>query len=157
MTKVYIGIAALIAAFTAGWQINGRLYESAINKSEADRMALTREIEQAQHKKNRALAELAEKELNDILADERVVIKEVVKYAESPNAGKCDLPNKWVREFNRSAGVPKDTAPASRSDDSASGYTDIDALEVTTENNLNHRSCIVRYKRLQDWARGLYE
>lgn len=33
--------------------------------------------------------------------------------------------------------------------------TDIQALEVITENNFEHRRCLVRLNALQSWARGV--
>lgn len=108
MTRVYISIGLLVASFIAGWTVCGWRYTSIINQSEADRAALTLSIEREQTKKNQAIAELAEKELNTILADERVIIREVVKYASNPNAGRCVLPNEWVQKADDSARMPTD-------------------------------------------------
>lgn len=87
---------------------------------------------------------------------ERVIVKEVVRYEKAPYAGKCQLNNHWVRTDTAAAlGLPVDTSAASGNDDAPSGFTDIDALSISTQRSAICRAEIDKLEILQQYVRDI--
>lgn len=167
--KLYIGGALLIAAFLAGWTIQGWRSDAVIANMQADADKAAKEAQsQAQAKTDRinelqdelaqTVAEKQALESQEAEVVTRTITKKVIEYVQSPNAGKCDLPNQWVRVHDAAArGMPptEDTEAPGGTNDAASGITDIEALDVTTSNYALCHETATRLRNLQLWARGL--
>ena len=87
----------------------------------------------------------------------KYVNKEVIRYVQSDNAGKCDLPNQWVSVHDYAArnSIARETRTAPEPNDDASGITDIEALGVVTENYQSCHQIRDQLIELQEWARGI--
>jgi len=87
----------------------------------------------------------------------RYINKEVIKYVQADNAGKCILPYEWVRIHDTAAtgNIAGDTNSTAKSNDTAASVTDIEALGVVTE---NYQMCNIIRDRLiglQAWAKNI--
>lgn len=89
-------------------------------------------------------------------AQARVVVKEVIKYVQSPDAGRCELPADWVLiDTAAAAGVSAATVSAASSPDAARGFTDTDALATSVERSHVCRAEIDKLRLWQDWWQGI--
>jgi hypothetical protein len=84
------------------------------------------------------------------------VNREIVKYAKSPDAGKCKLDDQWVRIHDATAsGVSNDAETASTIDGKARQITDITALQTITENYGQCNAIRQQLIGLQAWVKGV--
>lgn len=148
MIKIYAVVLA--AGFLAGWTVN----QWRIDADRADVLVDVRKIEQLEQERADAIGRAAAAERAVLDAEARVVIKEVIKYAESPNAGRCDLSGDWVRTHNQAAGVPENTGTTGGAVGAADTIgTDVDALRVVTSNYAICRENMRRQSALIEWLR----
>lgn len=158
-------IAGLLAAssvsFAAAWTVQGWRYGEKIaqieNKhwqTEIKRQQRLVETYRLQDEikdlvsKNRQLAEQKQKTITEY------VTKEVTKYVQSPDAGKCHFNDQWVRIYDSAAGMSKaDTA--TRPDAAATRITDIEVLENATGNYATCNDIRQDLISLQEWARKI--
>ena len=86
---------------------------------------------------------------------ERIINKEVIKYVQKPDAGKCDIPHDLVRIHDSAAsGVRIPEAP-SDTDVTPRGITDIDLAIIIPTNYAICRSNANKLKSLQLWVKGV--
>lgn len=149
----YIKIAIVIAAFLAGWAVNGWRIGENIAEAEAQRARDTIEIERLNTEKADAISALHAAKAAAQVVKTRTITKEVIKYVQSDDAGKCDLSDDWVRIHNDSTGVSSDTETTAGTDDtSGRTKTDVDALVTVTDNYAICRVNAARLEALQKWA-----
>lgn len=162
--KAYIAIAALVAAFLFGvavehWRSGNTIRDLKLDIASAqmDAEQSARTEEQARQKASDAVADavLAEMELER--ATGRVVVKRVIEYVESPDAGQCDMPDGWVQTHDVAAGgASSNSGAASGADEAPGRVTDIEALIVVTDNYQMCREAIVQVKGWQKWYRETF-
>lgn len=111
MPRLYLSVAALILAFSAGWAVQGwRMGEQAeALRADAEAQARSaaervRGIEQLRQRERDAAAveyasAVAEQELKT-----RIITREVIRYVQSSPAD-CALDADWVRIYNASLGL----------------------------------------------------
>lgn len=87
----------------------------------------------------------------------KYVTKEVIKYVQSDDAGKCDLPDQWVYLHDTAArgSLPRDTDTASEPNGDTGRITDIEVLGVVTENYQSCHKIRDQLIGLQEWAKGI--
>lgn len=146
MIKIYAGV--LVVGFVAGWTVNQWRIDAGHNQALQD----ARKIEQLEQDRADALGRAAAAERAALEAEGRVIIKEVIRYAESDGAGRCDLSGDWLRTHNQAAGVPEAGAtPGGTTDTPDTVATDVDALRVVTENYAICRENMRRQEALVEW------
>jgi hypothetical protein len=158
-----LGVACL-ASFAAAWQTQSWRYglqiaeiESTQWQTELERKQEVIENQRLQNEikdlvsQNRALAEQKQKTVTEY------VTKEVTKYVQSPNAGKCHFTDDWVHPYDSAAaGVPK-TDSAAGTDADTTRITDIEVLENATGNYATCHDIRQDLISLQEWVRRVYE
>lgn len=167
--KLYIGGALLAVAFLAGWTVQGWRSDAVIANMQADADKAAKEAQAEAQAKTDRINELQD-ELAQTVAEKqalesqeaevltRTITEKVIEYVQSPDAGNCNLPNQWVRVHDAAArGMPptEDTEAPGGTNDTASGITDIEALQVATGNYATCNAIATRLRNLQLWARGL--
>ncbi len=167
--KLYIGGALLLAAFLAGWTIQGwrsdavianmqAAADKAAKEAQAEAQAKVDRIEKLQSELATTIAEKQALEAQEAKVVTKYITKEVIKYVQSPNAGKCDLPNEWVRVHDAAArgmSPTEGTEAPGGTNDPAPRITDIEALQVTTDNYAICHETATRLRNLQLWVKGL--
>lgn len=89
-------------------------------------------------------------------ANQRETVREVIKYVQNPDAGRCELPADWVRiDTAAAAGVSPATVAAGSSPGAAGGFTDTDALATSVERSHVCRAEIDKLRLWQDWWAGV--
>ncbi len=160
-----------MVAFLAGWTIQGWKSDAVIaemqasadkaaKEAQAEAQAKTDQINELQDKLASTIAQKQALESQEAEVVTRTITKKVIEYVQSPNAGKCDLPNDWVRVHDAAAlGVSptEDAETPGGTNDAASGITDVEALEVTTNNYATCNAIATRLRNLQLWAKGLQD
>lgn len=115
-------------------------------------------IEQLRTEKTQAVMEAATLRQQEQEVVTKTVTKEVIKYVQSDIAGKCDLPNQWVRIHDTAArgqvDLPDDRDSTAESDEDPSGITDIEALSTVTENYGTCQEIRNQLISLQEWVRA---
>ena len=161
-----IGIAAaLIAAFYAGWSVNGWRLGQQMERWGKELAQAKVQAYQEARKAEFISSELAQRnaELHAVKVaaesqKQKVIVKEVIKYAKADYAGKCDLPIKWVRiDTASAAGVSEDSAAIAGADGAASGITDTDAIAVIQDRNFICRTEMMKLESLQNYVREQLE
>lgn len=118
-------------------------------------VALTAQVQQAKRQKkidDDTILELDRKKA-EIQIVEKEVIKEVVKYANNPNAGKCVIPADFVRIHDKSLSETSGRAnETTKAPDTATPITDIQVLEVSTQNNQRAIENIAQCESLMKWV-----
>lgn len=155
----------LVSGFTAGYEWRDRYADLELSELKAEYLAA--QVEANEFAENaemamQAVSDNAARLYADLQAERerknKVITKEVVKYAENPNAGRCVLPADWVRTHDQAAsGMPDDSEPSSGSNDDPARFTDVDALATVTE---NYRICVTeldKLKALQSWVNAIIE
>lgn len=151
---IYAKVAVVLAAFVAGWFINGWRIGGSVAESEAQRARDTIKIERLNTENTNTVAALHAAEAAAQIVKTRTITKKVIKYVQSPSAGNCKLSTDWVRIHDDSTGVSTDAEAARRADDPArKPKTDIDALVAVTDNYAVCRTNATRLKALQEWAK----
>lgn len=154
--KAIGAVALIVGAFFFGAEWKGRAWAEKVAKSENDNKALVLELERAQKQAEYLLLE----SVNDILEQEdakaEVIYREKIVYRNNPDAGSCRIPGEWVQIHNNSTGVS--AVPPAPADAQAErqAVTDIEVLDVVTE---NYRLCtkeLTKYRGLWDWAESVY-
>jgi len=107
-------------------------------------------------------ATLAEAENIELAKQKQKVVtkyltKEVIKYVKNDDAGKCVLPYEWVRIHDTAArnSITGDADTTTSTNDIAARVTDIDALEVVTDNYQTCNAIRDQLKGLQAWAKSI--
>lgn len=158
-----IGIA-LSSAFTGGWAANGWRYQEKIAVMERDLAGASqiaseraREVERLQTTVSEKSAEMAILAAQKRKVIEKVVTEEVIKYVENPDAGRCVMPDQWVRIHNIAATgeVPEATEPASNADAGTGTITDIETLVTVKSNYGTCRETRDQLIGLQKWVRSI--
>jgi len=87
----------------------------------------------------------------------KYVNKEKIKYVQTPNAGKCILPPKWVFLHDTAArnNITRSSNTSSKPNDTSTKITDIDALDVVTNNYATCNETRNKLISLQQWAKNL--
>lgn len=87
-----------------------------------------------------------------------IIEKEVIKYAQNPDNGGCELNDDFVRiDTQAASGMPKnDTSPAS-TNDTSSRFTDVDLIQVLADRSEVCRNEIDKLTSLQKYVRGQFE
>ena len=106
-----------------------------------------------------------EQEKNYILSQKKQKVvtqyinKEVIKYVQADTTGMCDMPAEWVRLHDIAArnNIAGDADSTAVTNDSAARITDIDALEVVTENYLTCNEVREQLMNLQEWVKKIKE
>lgn len=156
----YFKLAAValsaIVGFGIGWKVNGWRHDAAdLAQMEADQRAIQAAVEQA--KKVQALREAnteaaAQLEIERNRQAETVVkevIRDVIRYVQTPAASDCGIDGIGVRIINQSAGVP--TLPEGTS------TPDATAGAVVASVTDNYAACTKNSNQLialQDWVRA---
>lgn len=156
-------ISAVSVSFASAWQVQGWRYGEKIAEMEnqqwqaeiqrkqqvVEKQRLQNEIKDLVSQ-NRALAEQKQKTVTEY------VTKEVTKYVQSPDAGKCHFNDDWVRIYDSAAGMSKaDTAAGT--DAGTARITDIEVLENATGNYGTCHEIRQDLISLQEWVRRVYE
>lgn len=158
-----LGVACL-ASFAAAWQTQSWRYglqiaeiENTQWQTELERKQEVIENQRLQNNikdlvsQNRALAEQKQKTVTEY------VTKEVTKYVQNPDAGKCHFTDDWVRPYDSAAaGVPK-TDTTTGTDADTTRITDIEVLENATGNYATCHDIRQDLISLQEWVRRVYE
>lgn len=167
LSKIKLILIALSVsgAFYGGWKVNGWRLNQVISQMQTEAFAAqteaeqkAREIERLNRDKSDVAAQLEVEKLKKQQEVIRYVNKEIIKYVQDPNAGKCELPNSWVRIHDTAASPDSLSAvpeASSDSDESASGITDIEALTTITD---NYGRCVETREQLislQEWVRSI--
>lgn len=106
------GVVCAVLGALASWYITSAFadldmanFKLELYEAKAARQAAADKLEEARDK-------IEELETAKIDASEqkqqtgvRTVIKEVIKYVESPDTGRCALPTSWVQLYNQSLGL----------------------------------------------------
>jgi hypothetical protein len=143
------GAAALVLVGLFAW-IRGTGYDAAETKYKAQIATMVAEAEEARAE---AIAAAQEKELlwqalestEAALALKaraetkfvtNTVVKWKVRYAKNPDAGKCVVPDEFVRVYDSAAlnRVPEATPDGPQPDGATRQITDIEILDITTQN-----------------------
>lgn len=145
MRSVYIALAVAAISSSATWWIQSQHYGKIIAENENKALNLhiqavneKLELDRAYRKNEQIIIELAEvrKEKQKVLT--KVINNDVIKYVQSPIAGKCDIPNEWVRIHDAatigSEYLQGDTSPAAIANAVAPTVTDADAIIVIADN-----------------------
>ena len=153
-----LAIYALVAAvgFGAGWKVNGWRYDAAdLAQMEADQQAIEAAVEQA--KKVQALREAnteaaAQLEIERNRQAETVVkevIRDVIRYVQTPGAAHCGINGNGVRIINASAGLPALPEGAATPDATAGAV-----VASVTDNYATCTQNSNQLRALQDWVRA---
>lgn len=140
-------LVALTIGFGGGWLVQGWRLGADIESLKADyadarakaaektREAeeAAREAEQAAQERSDAIAEAAQARRQAQQAKAKTITREVIKYVQSDDAGKCSLPASWVRVHDKAAagrtgGVSKASSTTGELDGLASAVTDFGAV-----------------------------
>jgi hypothetical protein len=156
-------ISALSVSFASAWQVQGWRYGEKI--AEMENQQWQAEIERKQQvvekqrlqneikdlvSQNRALAKQKQKTVTEY------VTKEVTKYVQSPDAGKCHFNDEWVRVYDSAAGMSK-TDTTTGTDADTARITDIEVLENATGNYATCHDIRQDLISLQEWVRKISE
>lgn len=126
--RLLLGLAVAVAAFVAGWSVNGwRMGErmASLERDLADaRTAAATHARRVESLSAGLAARTAEiHDLRQALQDaaDQVTIREVIRYVQTdPAAGSCVLPDSWLRIDARSAtGAAQDNAAGPGADGAA--------------------------------------
>lgn len=159
-----IGVAVVASvSFASAWQVQGWRYGEKIAEMENRQWQAEIERKQRVVEKQRL-----QNEIKDLVSQNRqlakqkhktvteYVTKEVIKYAQSPDAGACQFSDQWVRVYDSAAGMSKaDTATGTDAD--ATRITDIEVLENATGNYATCHDIRQDLIGLQEWVRRVYE
>lgn len=153
----------VLLIFWAGWYVNGLRWESVVAEQREAAQKLQAKLDDAQAKYEQERdGRLFAVDQSGVLkrrlqsAEAQVVIKEVIRYVQGPDAGICKLPDDWVRIHNAAAGVPDlPNAPAVDDGAPARVRTDSDALPVVAANYRACRESMTRLSALQDWLANI--
>lgn len=160
-----IGAGAMVLAFASGykvssWRCSAKLadiqaqaYQSAkianarYKSLQAQQEAATVEVEKADAQRQ------VEREIVD-----REVIKEVIRYVQTPNATSCGIDNNGVRLHDAAARgrMPEDPETSAESDDPGPGASNAELLETVTINYATYRAIKDRLTALQAWVDTLH-
>ena len=143
-----IVIVALVGALLAtvygfGYHNASNHYQRVIAESElkaasaqAEAVAKAQEASDALGEQSLLQAKLAAEQDRKAEVVTNTVVKWKVKYAQSPDAGKCVFPADFVRVHTAAVTgrLPDDTAATGRADAGPARVTDVDLLDVDTSN-----------------------
>jgi len=159
-------ILLFVAVLSAGstWQIQNWHYGKIIAESKNQQwnnhlQAVNTKIEldREAQAKEQALLELQEVKKKKNKIHTKIVTKEVIKYVQSPSAGKLIIPDEWVRIHDTAAVGPEylqgDPIATSKPNDSATKITDIETLEIVTNNYSSYHEIYNQLIDLQDWVK----
>ena len=159
-------ILLFVAVLSAGstWQIQNWHYGKIIAESKNQQwnnhlQAVNTKIEldREAQAKEQELLELQEVKKQKNKVHTKIVTKEVIKYVQNPNAGKLIIPTEWVRIHDTAAIGPEylqgDPVTTAEPNASASKITDIDALEIVTDNYVSYHEIYNQLIDLQEWVR----
>ena len=159
-------ILLFVAVLSAGstWQIQNWHYGKIIAESKNQQwnnhlQAVNTKIEldREAQAKEQALLELQEVKKKKNKIHTKIVTKEVIKYVQSPSAGKLIIPDEWVRIHDTAAIGPEylqgDPIATSEPNDSTAKITDIEALEIVTNNYSSYHEIYNQLIDLQDWVK----
>lgn len=111
--KIIAAIA--MCAFAVGWQIQSWRYGAQLDRLENQHAQALQHAEARARAKERALRDaaaeidrLSEQDRDRVRVVTKVVEKEVVRYEKDPGAGRCVLPDDWVRIHNAATQLPSD-------------------------------------------------
>jgi hypothetical protein len=157
--KQMVYAAVLVAVAKGGYDFAANKYElelavwqreAATSVAKANELAGELEMRQLELAATIAERDAVRKQKQQVLTKE--VVRDVIKYVKSPDAGKCELTASFVRIHNSSAsGVPEATVTTTASDGTTRRFTDSDLILVTTE---NYAACHRNTNKLvawQDW------
>jgi hypothetical protein len=154
--KELIGMAALVASFFFGAEYKDRAWAEKVANAESKQKSLVIELERSQKQSEYLLLE----SVNDILEQEdsktEVIYREKIVYRNSPDAGTCKFPARGVQIINSAAGLPPVPAPASDAKAEAKTVSDIEVVDVVTENYQMCRRELTKYFGLWQWAESVY-
>lgn len=164
MNKVYIILAIVILSALSTWKIATWKYgldiaelNAKVTESNLNAQKLKNEIDVLNNAKSLLAGQLFEERKKKQQVVTKYVDKEIIKYVQSDVAGKCNLPDNWVRIHDLSATGDKarDTNPTGKPDGDAGAVTDVEAITVVSG---NYRSCNRTRDQLielQNWIKSL--
>lgn len=131
-TKALIPLGLFLAGVLLGWSWTGARWDADVAEIRLDlanaKLNATfdaRAVERLQVLADSALSEAAAAAAVEHETRVEYVTKEVVKYVESPDSGKCSHPDSWVRAYNSGwtggSGVPGTADSTSTVDGAAAG------------------------------------
>lgn len=158
--------AAIVLAgflFASGWHVNGWRLGEQIAAADAARQQQARQAAEAIAARATTTQALQAAQAAMYIAEEqarqqqvRIITKEVVRYETRPYAGLCQLPGHWVRlDAAAALGLRPDPEGATGPDDRPSGFTDADALAISTERSHRYHQLVARFNGLRDYVRSL--
>jgi hypothetical protein len=150
LLKYWKQLAGVAAILLVVWWIRGTGYDAAKAECKLETDTMVSELEAARAEAIKAAQEetllletiamneaaLAAKTRAETVFVTNTVIKWKVKYAQNPNAGKCDMPPEFVRVHTAAVTnrVSEATPGGPQPDGPATGVTDIEVLDVDTAN-----------------------
>jgi len=160
---IWVKAVPLAIAFAAGWMVEHWRSEATISGMEADWSYQVLESAQIAKQQQEAMQVVADQHAilsSKLQAESRrrskAVIKEVIKYVQGPDSGRCDMPAGWVRVHDQAAsGVPENTGTASAVDAGAGTVTDADAIAAIASNYDTCHDIRQQLISLQAWARSV--
>jgi len=109
----WIAVGAVVAAAAGGWYARGVVadndmlaYKQGLYDQANDQRILRAKVEAAQTAVTADSTERVNQSQKAQAETVRVVTKEIVRYVQNPDHGKCVLPADFVWGYNRSLGVP---------------------------------------------------
>ena len=131
--------------------------ENAAWQAQVDNLNQKNAIDLANNQVATAIAEAYELRNKKHEIVTKYINKEVIKYVQSDIAGKCDLPNQWVRLHDSAARnrITGNTDTTTEPNDLSSGVTDVEVLGVVTDNYQSCHKIRNQLIELQEWARNI--
>jgi hypothetical protein len=157
---ILLGVTAYYSStFTARkHELKAAKFQIELSAAREEALILREKIRQATYDHSHVAAELAaeRKRKNEIITEEITV--EVIKYVQTPNAGKCDLPVEFVLIHDTAATrVSASSEASSRVADPPEGFKDTDLLPIITYNYAVCSDFRLQILAWQDWARVITE
>lgn len=157
-----VAVSAMIVGASAAWYIQGRFcageiseIENAAHKAyiEALNVKTERDFLNTQIAAVRAEAFEISNQKREVVT--RYVTNEVIKYVQTPDAGKCEFNDDWVRVHDAAASssLPSADLSTGELDGASRKITDVEVLNVTTQNYEGCNKEIDKLRELQLWAR----
>lgn len=130
---------------------------AAIERDSAEAVIAAVKKAQAAERKGRAAMKVVVTDdtarREQVKTESRVIKKEVRDYAKtSPNAGSCQYGDDWVRKHDNAAKLSHRAQSRPSVDDATTRITDVEALEVVTDNYLDYAEVAANLAALQHYV-----
>jgi hypothetical protein len=159
--RVVVVLVVLGGTFLLGYWFAGRVYGERIATANNARLTATLDIERLRRQLSGSVAREILAEMDAEAARSQIVTREVIRYVESPDAGRCALPEQWVQIHDNAAGLPGTVVTAGHADGASAGLagnapplTDADALKVVTANYQTCHQQLVKARGWRAWYCG---